>query len=121
MYDVEAAFLNAELETPMYLEWPESIKELGFINKKEEEEQCIKLAQSMYGNVDAALRWQKSFIKLCTDEEKGCIQSQTDPCMLYKRNETGELQLIVAVYVDDVLISGKEKEILNFKTKFKQT
>ena len=40
--------------------------------------------------------------------------------MLYKRDETGELQLIVAVYVDDVLISGKKKEIHKFKTKFKQ-
>ena len=57
IFDVKVAFLNAELETPMYLEWPESMKELGFINKKEEAEQCIKLVRSMYGNVDAALRW----------------------------------------------------------------
>ena len=28
MFDVEAAFLNAELETLMYLEWPESMREL---------------------------------------------------------------------------------------------
>ena len=41
--------------------------------------------------------------------------------MLYKRNEFEELQLIIAVYVDDVLISGKEKEIYKFKNKFKQT
>ena len=40
--------------------------------------------------------------------------------MLYKHHETGELQLIVAVYVDDVLISGKEEVIHKFKTKFKQ-
>ena len=75
----------------------------------------------MYGNVDAALRWQKAFIKLCMDDEIGCVQSQTDPCMLYKRDETRKLQLIVAVYVDDVLISGEDKEICKFKTKFKQT
>ena len=36
MFDVEAAFLNAELETPMYLEWPKSMRELGFITKEEE-------------------------------------------------------------------------------------
>ena len=41
--------------------------------------------------------------------------------MLYKRNETGKLQLIEAVYVDVVLISGKEKEIFKVKSKFKQT
>ena len=86
MLDVEASYSNAELETPMYLEWPESMKELGFINKKDEEEQRIKLVRSIYGNVDAALRWRKAFIKLCTDDEIGCIQSQVDPCMLYKRD-----------------------------------
>ena len=41
--------------------------------------------------------------------------------MLYKRNETEELQLIIAVYVDDVLISDKKEEIHKFKTKFEQT
>ena len=71
--------------------------------------------------MDKALRWQKAFIKLCIDDEKGYLQSQADPCMLYKRNETGKLQLIEAVYVDVVLISGKEKEIFKFKSKFKQT
>ena len=116
MFDVE---VTAELETLVYLEWPESMKELGFINKKQEEEQCMKLVRSMYGNVDVVLRWQKAFIKLCADDEIGCVQSHADPCMLCKRDETRKLQLIVAVYVDYVLISGKEKEICKFKTKFK--
>ena len=57
MFDVEAAFLNAELEIPMYLEWPEEMVELGFITKEQHQKQCIKFIRSMYGNVDAALRW----------------------------------------------------------------
>ena len=36
MFDVEAAFLNAELETPVYLKQPESMRELGFITEEEE-------------------------------------------------------------------------------------
>ena len=47
MFDVGASFLNAKLETPMYLEWPESMKELGFITKKEESKQCIKSVRPM--------------------------------------------------------------------------
>ena len=69
MSDVEAAFLNAELETPMYLEWPESMRELRFITEEEERGKCTKLVRLMHGNVDAALRWQKVFIKLCTNNE----------------------------------------------------
>ena len=121
MFDVEAAFLNAELETPMYLEWPESMKELGFITEKEERKKCIKLVRSMYGNVDAALRWQKAFIKLCTNEEIKCVQSKTDPCMLYKKNKKGKICLMIAVYVDDVLMAGESEMIKNFKEQFKKT
>ena len=57
MFDVEAAFLNAELEIPMYLERLDGMKRLGFIAEEEEKTKCIKLIRSMYGYVDAALRW----------------------------------------------------------------
>ena len=64
MSDAEAAFLNTELETPMYLEWPKSMREVRFIIVEEEENKFIKLVRLMYSNVDAALRWQKIFVKL---------------------------------------------------------
>ena len=83
MFDVEVAFLNAKLERLMYLEWRDSMRELGFITKKEEEKNCIKLL--MYGNADSALRWHKAFIKLCTNDKIKCIQSKIDPCILYKK------------------------------------
>ena len=121
MFDVKTAFLNAELETPMYLEWPEFIRELGYITEEEESDRCIKLVRSMYRNIDAALRWKKAFTKLCANEEIGCIQGQTGPCILYKRNKNGELELLIAVYVDDIVISGREQKIQRFKTKFKKT
>ena len=89
MFDVEAAFLNAELETAMYLKWPEAMLELGFITKEQQEKQCIKLIRSMYGNVDAALRWQKCFVQTCIDPdgELKCEQSKVDPCILIKRGK----------------------------------
>ena len=57
MFDVEAAFLNAELETSMFLKWLRLMRELGFITEGEERDKCIKLVRSMYGNVDTTLRW----------------------------------------------------------------
>ena len=121
MFDVEAAFLNAELETPMYLEWPDEMKRLGFITEEEEKTKCIKLIRSMYGNVDAALRWMKAFVKLCVSEEIGCEQSAVDPCLLFKKDENGKLILLIAVYVDDVLIAGKKEDVDAFKNEFKKT
>ena len=63
MFDVEASFLNAELETPMILEWSESMIELGFFTEEEEEIKCIKLVRSMYHNVDAAFLMAESICK----------------------------------------------------------
>ena len=74
----------------------------------------------MYGNVDAALRWMKAFVKACTSKEIGCKQSAVDPCLLFKHDEYGELKLLIAIYVDDVLIAGKKEEIKNFKNEFRK-
>ena len=35
MFDVEAAFLNAELDQPTFIEWPQGMEELGFISEEE--------------------------------------------------------------------------------------
>jgi hypothetical protein len=35
MFDVEAAFLNAELTKPVYIEWPQGMEEMGFINQED--------------------------------------------------------------------------------------
>ena len=113
MFDVEAEFLNAELETPMYLKWPEAMYELGCITKHQLDNKCIKLVRSMYGNLDAALRWQKCFIDACTDPN-GKIkyeQSKVDPCLLLKKNENNEAILLVVRYVNDILFSGTKNRL----------
>ena len=80
MFDVEAAFLNAEMEKPMYLEWPEGMIELGFITREQARYSCIKLVKSMYGNVDAALRWMNAFTRVLI-KDAGLTQSYA--CLLY--------------------------------------
>ena len=62
----------------------------------------------MYGNVDAALEWQKAFIKLFTNKEIQYIQSETGLCMLYKKYKEGKTSLIITAYLDDELISGSK-------------
>ena len=54
MIDIEAAFLNADLESdrPVYAEWPEGIVELGFITEEDLRKYCILLERPMYGGVD---------------------------------------------------------------------
>ena len=115
MIDVEAAFLNAELDTPAYVEFPEGIVELGYLTEEDVEEYCIMLTRAMYGNVDAPLRWMKTLIKHLK-KKMGLTQSKADPCVLFKRDKEGNTILIVIIYVDDVLIAGPESEVDWFKT-----
>jgi hypothetical protein len=43
MFDVGAAFLNAEIENEIFIEWLSGIVELGLITKEGKEEYCIQL------------------------------------------------------------------------------
>jgi hypothetical protein len=60
MYDVEAAFLNAEPGHKQYIYVPEAMVRVGMMSKEEASQTVFQLTKSMYGNVDAALRF---FIK----------------------------------------------------------
>ena len=55
MFDVEATFLNAKSINETFIEWSEGAVEIGFIDKKTQREYCIRLENSMYGTVDAAI------------------------------------------------------------------
>lgn len=109
--DVEAAFLEPLMDTPMYITIHDALVACGFVTAEEQKEYCIRLLNSMYGNCDAALRWIKMFVQHLTSEEVGMTQSLADPCVLYKRNDDGSPQLIVTLTVDDCAIAGKQEHI----------
>jgi hypothetical protein len=45
MINIEAAFLEGDIDKPCYIEWPVGILELGFITKEEFDECCIQLVK----------------------------------------------------------------------------
>jgi hypothetical protein len=57
MFDVEADFLNADLDNP------KSIQELRFSSEEYEKAKCIELTKVVYGYIDSPLRWMKTFSK----------------------------------------------------------
>ena len=110
MFDVEAAFLNAELNNKQYIEWPQGMLELGYINENDKLKWCIELQKAMYGNIDSPLRWMKTFAAFLINS-LGLKQSKTDPCIFYKMDKE-RLVLILVLYVDDTLCAGTKKEVL---------
>ena len=119
--DVEAAFLELSLKNNfMFIELPPGIFELGFLTEKEVKDYCIQLNNSMYGNVDAALRWILLKTEYLTNEEVGMIQSRADPCVFFKKDESGEPTLIMAITVDDCMVAGNPKAIDWLMTKIEK-
>src|SRR5687768_5512026 len=58
--DIEAAFLEENIEEPTFMEWPPGIKELGQITEAVRKNQHIRLKKSIYGNVDSALKFHRT-------------------------------------------------------------
>lgn len=89
--DAVTAFLQGDLTDVIYMLQPEGFTESNKI---------CRLKKSLYGLKQASRVWN---LKLDENLKKyGLIQSKTDPCIYYKFSET--LILIIAVYVDDMVI-----------------
>ena len=97
--DVTTAFLNGTLEEEVYMKQPE-----GFVKKGKENLVC-KLKKSIYGLKQSPRCWNNAldgYLKSINLE-----QSNADPCIY-----TGPEGVIVAVYVDDILIATETEEMM---------
>jgi hypothetical protein len=117
--DIDAAFLEGESENRLFMEFPDGLEEIGIIEKHERETHCAELLKSIYGNVDAALIFFRTYKKHLT-EKMGLEQSVVDPCVFYKRDEEGRTILVAITHVDDTMLTGTRKAIEEFKRGVKQ-
>ena len=103
--DIGNIFLNGDLEHEIYMKIPEGYDEV--INKDVDKEDCLILRKAIYGLVQAARQfWKKVVDKM---QEGGFQLSEADPCMLCEEDERGVC--IIIIYIDDMLIIGKEEAI----------
>ena len=107
--DVVTAFLNGHLEEDIYIEQPE-----GFIVPGNEAK-VLKLRRSIYGLKQSPRCWNKVFSDYL--EGIGLTQSKADPCIYIKL----EPFVILAVYVDDLIIMTKsEDQMMTIKEDLKR-
>jgi hypothetical protein len=97
-----------------FIDWPDGMVDLGFASQDNIQKNCIQLLKFMYGNVDAAIRFFKTFRKHLM-EKMGMKQSLADPCVFYKKNDTGRTVLIAICFVDDTLLFELKSEIEWYK------
>jgi hypothetical protein len=97
--DVEAAFLNGELEEEIYMEVPD-----GIDHKQDE---VLLLHKSLYGLVQAARQFNKKFSEIL--QQIGFTQNAAEPCLFYNNSEKGICMLVV--HVDDCYVIGTKETL----------
>ena len=106
--DVKTAFLNSDLDKPVYMRPPKDIRlPRGF---------CLLLIKALYGLKQSPRAWYQKLRNTLVDW--GWRISAYDPCV-FINDATG---LILEVHVDDINVMGKDiQAILDFKTQISQT
>jgi Reverse transcriptase (RNA-dependent DNA polymerase) len=121
--DVEAAFLNSELEEEIYLEMPDLFREYCKDRGIEipPDADCIRAIKSQYGLVQAAHNWSKMLVRILTDPKGiAMIQLESDPCVFVKRAEDNSLLLILGGHIDDLAYGGVRSEVENLKAQLRK-
>ena len=102
--DVKTAFLYGELEEEVYMDQPE-----GYIVEGQEDLVC-KLDKSLYGLKQAPRVWND---KLDSVLQGASFKRISSDFSIYIRGE-GSDHVIVAVYVDDLIIEGPDLKQIAF-------
>jgi len=120
--DVEAAFLaaflEAPLEKPIYIEFPPMYREYcesrGF--EIADDHDCIEVSRSQYGQAEATRNWTNLLVKILTSKEGIAMkQCKRDLCVFVKHNDDGQLILMLVSYIDDVIVAGKRSQVEKLK------
>eukprot|EP00253_Pinus_taeda_P004048 PITA_04048 len=107
--DVKTTFLHGDLEEEIYMKQPE-----GFAVKGKKELVC-KLKKSLYGLKQSPKKWNQKFDTFIWG--LGFTRSKADHCVYFKL--IGDRVIYLVVYVDDMLLIGNDKEIIqDLKTHF---
>ncbi|KAG8490916.1 hypothetical protein CXB51_014727 [Gossypium anomalum] len=102
--DVKSAFLNGFLKEEIFIEQPEGFKVPG------EEDKVYKLKKALYGLKQAPRAWYDR-----VDEYLSKLRfekSVSEPTLFIKKSEN-ETLLIVSLYVDNLLVTGRKRELID--------
>ena len=95
--DVVTAFLNGDLDQEIYMMIPEGLR------TPENEDMVCKLQKSLYGLKQSPRQWYAKIDDFLVGTLK-FVASMNDPCLYVRKSES--TILIIALYVDDLLIVG---------------
>ena len=107
--DIKAAYFNAPLDTDIYTTIPLGDTNFG--------RGFWKLNKAVYGLKQSGRRWNQTITKFLN--KNGFKQIKSEKC-IFKYSKNNKTKCIIGLYVDDMIITGEDKEIQNIITKIKE-
>lgn len=98
--DIKAAYLNAELDTDIYVTIPQGDPNFG--------RGYWKLNKALYGLRQSGRQWNLTITNFLI--KNGYTQLISEKC-IFKKIKNNKLICIIGLYVDDMVITGEEDEI----------
>ena len=112
--DVKTAYLNGELDVPIYMQAPEGLE---LIDQTCPPQHVCLLIKSLYGLKQSGRRWHSNINHSLITH--GFTPLHADRCVYVRRK--GDCIDIIALYVDDLLIaSSRTSELLAIKRRLTQ-
>ncbi|CAM9228118.1 unnamed protein product [Discosporangium mesarthrocarpum] len=97
--DAEQAFIQADIDTEVYVKLPQGCEELS--------NTVVRLNSALYGLSQGSRRWNDRFTQVLLG--LGFDQSKADPC-LFRYVSNYDVDLLVAVHVDDMIVVGRRND-----------
>ena len=104
--DIKTAYLYGKLKEEIYMAQPE-----GFIKSGHEHKVC-KLVKSIYGLKQAGRVWYETIIKTL-QKKLGFQQLHSDAGVHILHQQEGDHEIILILYVDDLLIMGNSQPMIH--------
>lgn len=96
-FDIKTAFLYGDIQEEIFMQVPEGFNEPNKV---------CKLNKALYGLKQAPVTWNRKFTQVLN--QKGLEPTMNEKCIF--KNEDGSV--VLALYVDDGILIGKDKEEL---------
>ena len=102
--DVKTAYLNAPIDTEIFMEQPK-----GYEQENKSCKLVCKLNKSLYGLKQSGRNWNRLFNSFL--QSKGFTQSKHDPCV-YVFHNNADIAILL-IWVDDMILAVSSKKFLN--------
>ena len=118
--DVPQAFIQAKIDTPIYVQLPNGITVDARYQDGRYDNRVVRLLRALYGLKQSPQLWNKELNRVIC-EKLGFTRACSDSCLYFFEDKESKLFVLLVAEVDDLVITGNHVDkIAEIKDEFTQ-